>query len=109
MDQTGPLGEGPMTGRAMGRCNPEGSEQMRAGFGVGRGGAPRGGGRGWCFGGGRGRPGRFGHGRRGAGAPAVDAETDDLRNEVRTLTEEVSRLRAELEQQKGGSGASAAD
>ncbi len=83
-DGTGPMGNGPRTGRGMGRCRPltsrksgqadqttdrpetemesmtpEGDEVM---FGVGRGGRPYGGGRGRCFGGGGG-DGR-GHGRR---------------------------------------------
>ncbi|NLB00810.1 MAG: DUF5320 domain-containing protein [Methanomicrobiales archaeon] len=64
-DGTGPRGTGPMTGRRMGRCapspvegTPTGEEtaapvQPPQGYGLGRGGIPRGCGRG--FGGGRGR------------------------------------------------------
>jgi len=69
-DRTGPMGWGPMTGRAAGYCagypvpgylNPI---PGRGWFGVGRGGFPRGGGRGRTFGGGFG----FGRGRgRGRG------------------------------------------
>ena len=61
-DGTGPMGQGPMTGRGMGYCAP-GAPQTDVeqpvfgvggvGYGVGRGGLPRGGGRGRCFGGGR--------------------------------------------------------
>ena len=69
-DSTGPRGAGPMTGRGMGRCQPqtrtteEGTaEQAPAGgvvYGLGRGGVPRGGG----MGSGRGRGSRFGNFRR---------------------------------------------
>jgi len=51
-DGTGPLGQGPGTGRGLGRCR---GGARRNGPGVGQGGPPRGGGRGRCFGGGRGR------------------------------------------------------
>ncbi len=64
-DGTGPTGLGPMTGRAAGYCagypvpgymNPiPGRASFRGYFGVGRGGYPRGGGRGRAWGGGRGR------------------------------------------------------
>lgn len=61
-DGTGPLGMGPMTGRAAGYCagygvpgylNPWGGRWFGP-FGVGRGGIPWGGGRGRAWGGGRG-------------------------------------------------------
>lgn len=58
-DRTGPRGDGHMTGRGMGYCRP-GAQQPEpsvAGqpvFGLGRGGLPRGGGRGFGFGGGYG-------------------------------------------------------
>jgi hypothetical protein len=78
-DGSGPRGQGPMTGRGMGYCNPAdatqtGAADPRAGYapaqqrpvygnapvyGVGRGGMPRGGGMGRCFGGGRRGRGRF--------------------------------------------------
>lgn len=67
-DGTGPQGQGAMTGRAMGYCARPATGQTFTGpmagqqvtgqpgyYGVGRGGLPRGGGRGRAFGGGRGR------------------------------------------------------
>ena len=70
-DGTGPRGAGPMTGGARGFCQPERGPAPHGGNssserysccpcpfdvprGVGRGGLPRGGGRGRAFGGGRG-------------------------------------------------------
>lgn len=54
-DGKGPRGDGPLTGRRMGRCDPSGNgnESMETNppLGLGRGGRPRGCGRG--FGGGR--------------------------------------------------------
>lgn len=101
MDQTGPLGEGPMSGGGFGRCNPDEGNRSFGHYGVGRGGRPRGGGRGRCFGGGRGRG--FGFGRHWTESPAAPSESrEELRAELRTLTEEVSRLRAELNEYKRG-------
>jgi len=67
-DRTGPLGMGPITGRAAGYCagysvpgymNPIYGRVPYGGYyGVGRGGYPRGGGRGRAWGGGRGGRGR---------------------------------------------------
>jgi hypothetical protein len=58
-DGTGPLGQGPMTGRGMGFCagyRQGGYMRPRWGlFGAGRGGIPWGGGMGRAWGGGRGR------------------------------------------------------
>ncbi|MBN2333393.1 MAG: DUF5320 domain-containing protein [Deltaproteobacteria bacterium] len=64
-DGSGPRGMGPMTGRGMGYCvQPMGKPMINASlsvagesrnYGVGRGGLPRGGGRGRAFGGRRGR------------------------------------------------------
>ena len=59
-DKTGPEGQGQMTGGGRGYCVPR-RQDIQSGYGVGRGGLPRGGGRGRCFGGGRGRG--FGVGR----------------------------------------------
>jgi len=56
-DRTGPLGLGPRTGGGFGFCSPVAPYSGGYGpavFGVGRGGFPRGGGRGRTFGGGRG-------------------------------------------------------
>ena len=57
-DKTGPLGQGPMTGGGFGLCgrnNQVGETAGRGSRGAGRGGQPRGGGRGRAWGGGRGR------------------------------------------------------
>lgn len=55
-DNTGPAGEGPMTGRKLGDCgNDEEKETQNPRPGMGRGLRRRGGGRGFGFGGGRGR------------------------------------------------------
>lgn len=69
-DGTGPKGQGPRTGGGRGFCSPERGASPSGDphwnyrtrnypytsyFGVGRGGLPRGGGRGRAFGGGRGR------------------------------------------------------
>jgi len=66
-DRTGPEGQGPMTGRGLGRCNPDNEfneeDDIRFGRGWGRGrGLGRGRGFGRGFGGGYGRG--FGGGRR---------------------------------------------
>jgi len=62
-DRTGPQGKGSMTGRRRGNCSGSLSTQKTVEtkpndstneiLGVGRGGRPRGGGQGNCFGGGR--------------------------------------------------------
>jgi len=52
------MGQGPRTGGGFGYCPPTAGPVYPAGsvvYGVGRGGLPRGGGRGFAFGGGRGR------------------------------------------------------
>ena len=57
-DRTGPLGRGPRTGGGFGFCPPNSGTYAYGTpvvYGVGRGGLPRGGGRGFAFGGGRGR------------------------------------------------------
>lgn len=54
-DKTGPAGAGPLTGHGAGRCGAQVDDGPSGEvLGVGRGGRPRGGGRGRCFGGGRG-------------------------------------------------------
>ncbi len=60
-DGTGPLGQGPRTGGGFGFCPPTAGPYYGwpIVYGVGRGGLPRGGGRGFAFGGGRGRGRRF--------------------------------------------------
>lgn len=63
---SGPEGKGPRTGRGDGNCKPlskadnndvNAVEENGELLGVGRGGRPRGGGRGYCYGGGRRRRG----------------------------------------------------
>ncbi len=75
-DKTGPQGQGPMTGRGMGRCRNNGdvpaNEERIDGesttlLGLGRGGRPRGGGMGRCRGGRGGGRGMGGGGGRGRG------------------------------------------
>ncbi len=69
-DGTGPRGQGPRTGGGFGFC-PPGADAYPYGapmYGVGRGGIPRGGGRGFAFGGGR-RRGGHGFGRWAAYPP----------------------------------------
>ncbi len=46
-DGTGPLGQGPMTGRRLGYCSGYGSPGFTRGFGFGWGGGRRGAGFGW--------------------------------------------------------------
>jgi hypothetical protein len=64
-DRTGPQGKGPLTGRRRGFCrdiqttqtektSEQSAENKEVIYGVGRGGRPRGGGRGNCYRGGRG-------------------------------------------------------
>lgn len=74
LDKTGPNGQGPLTGRRRGRCRDTESVQnvktenqpdeiKEVIYGVGRGGRPRGGGKGYCHGGAN----RKGQGRRQSG------------------------------------------
>ncbi len=62
-DRTGPRGMGPRTGGGRGYCPPASGAYVYGEpvvYGVGRGGIPRGGGRGFAFGGGRHRGRGFG-------------------------------------------------
>lgn len=79
-DHTGPVGEGPRTGGGKGKCPPQnGSDAAEEVLGVGRGGRPRGGGRGRCFGGGRGNgAGRGRCRRRLRGAAGSDRTVDTV-------------------------------
>lgn len=100
---TGPRGEGPMTGGGRGVCISNIEERRDSGFyGVGRGGMPRGGGRGRAWGGGRGRGRGMGRGSGwGFAAPqpvAADERTyladqlSLLENEMREIKERFSEL-----------------
>ena len=88
-DRTGPMGQGPMTGRGLGNCG--------AGRGVSQGGAVYGRGRGFGFGQGRG----FGFGPAAARgyAPAQPAAQDEaswLRNQADALEAELQGIKARL-------------
>jgi hypothetical protein len=94
LDRSGPLGAGPGTGRGQGRCRRYAADNVP--LGVGRGGEPRGGGRGRCFGGrGLGQ-------RRGVNAgevalvPSEQAET--LKTQLAAAEDEIASLRARLEE-----------
>jgi len=90
-DRTGPRGQGPRTGGGRGFC-PPGEGAYAYGepvvYGVGRGGIPRGGGRGFAFGGGR-RHGGRGFGRRWAASPPQPVPQPVYM----TMEEELSMLR----------------
>jgi len=99
-DQTGPMGQGPMTGRGMGRCA---GAAPGYGFGFGRGRGfgcfPRGMGYGRGFGFGRG----FGRGFGFAGTAQV-SEKDALTAEIERLDQEKKLLKqrlSEIEEQPG--------
>ena len=84
-DRTGPMGQGPRTGRGAGYCGPN----DQPGF------ATAGGRGGFGFGFGRGRGRGFGRGRgRGFGffSQGSDTEADRLRAQVEELQERLARL-----------------
>ena len=76
-NKTGPLGQGPMTGRGMGQCNTSNETANRSFFGFGRGFRGSGG-----FG--------FRRGGFGFGQGYVVDETDD--NEVQSLRDRIAKL-----------------
>ena len=81
-DQTGPKGDGPLTGGGWGRC--------RRGAGRGRG--QGGGGRGQGFGGGRG----FGAGGGGRQIEGAEDELSALKGEVRSLNQELKAVQERI-------------
>jgi len=88
-DRTGPMGEGPMTGRAAGYCagyNVAGCDNPAGGRGMGRG---------WGMGRGRGRGLGFGRGMR-YGAPAAAWGPAGAPDEVQALREQVADMQAQL-------------
>jgi hypothetical protein len=122
-DRTGPVGMGPMTGRGAGFCagysvpgylNPI---PGRGWYGVGRGGFPRGGGRGRAFGGGHGwwgRGGFYGHPAYvpfqpqyapyppAYHQPSAEEEKKFLQEELASLEEELTAIRERIgELEKG--------
>ncbi len=113
-DGTGPVGGGPMTGWGRGVCGTRAGVGRGVGIrrGIGRGGAPWGGGLGRGFGGGRGRAfggGRFGgFGRRFFGAGRLNPssepswtpedEAEMLRNDLSAAREEMAAMERRLQE-----------
>jgi hypothetical protein len=111
-DGTGPVGSGPRTGGGFGFCPPgSGPFFSRGLYGAGRGGFPRGGGRGRAWGGGRGRrwadypppapPAPY----PAASGPASGDEAAFLREQAKGLQSELEAVRQrleELERRKAG-------
>jgi len=94
------MGAGPRTGWGLGRCGAYAAEGLRASGGVfrgvGRGGAPWGGGRGRCFGG-RGT----GLGRRPFAGPASQSpseEAEALKIQLAAAEDEVAAMKARLDE-----------
>lgn len=90
-DGTGPLGQGPMTGRGLGNCNPN-----AAGYGAGRG-LGRGMGRGFGRGMGRGFRRGFGPAYAGPVYQAGDAENPQEASRIEQLEMQVANLTDKIE------------
>jgi len=108
-DGTGPLGQGPRTGGGFGYCPPTTGPYYGRPvvYGVGRGGLPRGGGRGFAFGGGRGRGRRFwgvapfAPGYYPVSAPVqmtVEEEVVWLKEQSQTLQDQLNQINARIEE-----------
>lgn len=111
-DGTGPAGMGPRTGGGRGFCPAP--EYNSPGFGAGRGGFPRGGGRGRAWGGGRGRR----YASRQQWEPEyyreyvpvrnnvedekeyLEKQTNSLENQVAYLQEQITELNKRLDELK---------
>ena len=94
-DRTGPLGQGPMTGRRMGDCAE--TENVGSGFGYGRGFFSRG--RGYGYGRGFG----FGYGRRFGFFGRVDepvADEEAIKGEINLTKNRLSFLESLLRKNK---------
>ena len=99
-DGTGPRGQGPRTGGGVGYCPPVARSQVYGApivYGVGRGGIPRGGGRGWAFGGGRGRGRRFWGVAPGTPAYVVPGQMT-VEDEIALLQEQSHAMQDQLHQ-----------
>lgn len=94
LDGTGPMGSGPMTGGAGGNCNPVFDGNPNIPMGVGRGGFPRGGGRGRTFGGGLGNQWR----RYAPISPTgvSVAQTSHINNDKESLSNQINSLMQQL-------------
>jgi len=107
---TGPQGMGPKTGGGRGFCTPGTTNNYNTGTyrGIGRGGAPWGGGRGRSWGGGQNR-GMYGNtGNNAYTAPPYGAydpnpaqntqqEIDFLKNQACTIEQELSQIKKKIE------------
>ncbi len=89
-DRKGPLGQGPMTGGKRGYCGSKNTPPVNNGLGVGRGGRPRGGGRGACFGGGRNKGMNWNFFNS-------NSEEDFFNQQIETLKQEKEELEKRLE------------
>lgn len=92
---TGPTGEGPLTGRGMGQCNPSNTEGTRSNYGgfFGGGFGRRGGG---FFGGGR-RPYRRSGFFRSQPYPA-QSEKEILKNQASLLSDSLDQIKKRLDE-----------
>ena len=92
-DRTGPMGQGPMTGRAMGFCTGYDSPGFTKGFGEGMGRAK---GRGFGFGRGHGFHGGWGFGRsHNLGLPSA-GYSGSPRSEPLSKADEIKMLKAQV-------------
>ncbi len=99
-DRTGPFGHGPRSGWGAGLCGASArrgtSVSEGDSRGIGRGGAPRGGGRGRCFGG---RGTRWGSGPFAGAAPLSSTEeTEALKAQLAARKNELAAMKARLEE-----------
>ncbi|MDD4953102.1 MAG: DUF5320 domain-containing protein [Desulfovibrionaceae bacterium] len=93
-DMTGPLGQGPMTGRGAGRCSGQTGQTGQArGLGLGRG-------PGFGRGLGRGGLGRSNFGPQQAETPSKSSN-EDLKDRLDRLESEAARIREQLNTQNG--------
>lgn len=102
-DRSGPMGAGPMTGRAMGRCNPNQAAGAAMPYGgYGRGMAFRRG-RGGGFGAGRGLRRGFGMGYGWAGpVAAAGNELDALKTEADSMKKSLETINRRIAELEGG-------
>lgn len=97
-NRKGPRGEGPNTGGGFGLCTRENRRfdeiDRGMGRGVGRGGVPWGGGRGYCHGGGRGWQNQSQGGipdHSGDRIRALEEENETLRRRIRNLEKQARK------------------
>ncbi len=94
-DGTWPQGQGSRTGGGFGRCMPDAISTPL--YGVGRGGVPFGGGRGFAHGGGQGRCRAYFRSGFAPAPPYDDAqERELLRQEAQQLQAQLDRINARL-------------